>query len=381
MLRRELNYMDFNKLEPEALTSLVSQSLEQSTMMKQESAKYKKNAKTVLDCMNSKNLLHKIDLSRENLQSYASVFTDAVDGSMQKYPKPDGNWLYFYSVARIRYRSGYESDVEVSVTPTIKTINQIEPKSAAAEAEEFMINMETEALKIAIQSRNANDGGLVFLDGPIIDPPLHGSKSYVQRRTFAIKEAFSRNIMVIGIVKRIMGNLFTDHYKSYFSNQEKTEFENLMSDKNLAVHVLTDYLRSDKEYVAYTEPIIMADGTPGGSIGEKGKQIATSYREEGVDIITFLMANGYVTSPIRVDIGIPSNSNVNAMELVQKAIRYVIQWAAPGRHLPVPVILAHEKCNIRQGAAEILYTEFITGSKSNDEDENIIQMKMMGDVH
>jgi hypothetical protein len=373
--------MDFNKLEPEALTSFVNQSLEQSSVMKQESKKYQKSAKTVLQYMDSQNLLHKIDLSKENLQSYAEVFTDAVDGSMQKYPKPDGNWLYFYSVSRIRYPSGYKSEVEVKVTPTIKTINQLEPKRAAAEAEEFMMNMETEAIKIAIQSRNANDGGLIFLDGPIIDPPLHGSKLYVQRRTFAINEAFSKNIMVIGIVKRIMGNLFTDHYKSYFSNQEKTEFENLMSDKIFAVHVLTDYLRSDKEHVAFSEPFIMADGSAGGSIGKKGKQIATSYREKGVDVITFLMANGYVGNPIRVDIGIPSNSKVDVMKLTQKAIRYVVQWAAPGRHLPIPVILAHEKCNIRQGAAEILYNEFITGSKSNDEDENIIQMKMMGDVH
>src|SRR5207245_9932422 len=121
MLRRELNYLDFNKLEPEALTNLVSQSLEQSSVMKQESAKYRKSAKNISVLMNAKNLLHKIDLSQENLQSYSNVFTDAVDGSMQKYPKPDGSWLYFYSVSRIRYTSGYNSDVEVKVTPTIKT--------------------------------------------------------------------------------------------------------------------------------------------------------------------------------------------------------------------------------------------------------------------
>lgn len=382
ILRRELNRLDFNKLEAQALTELVTQSAEHSKILKEENTKQRSNAKQILQLMNSKNLLKKLDLTKEDLQPYANVFTDAVDGSMQKYPKPDGSWLYFFSVARIRYTHGYNSDVEVKVTPQIKSIGQIVPEAAASEAEEFMFNLETEALKVAIESRNVNDKGIVFLDGPIIDPPLSSSQSYIQRRTFAIKEAFNKNIMVIGIVKRILGTLFINHYRSFFTSDESVKFENMNSDKNLAVHVLTDYLRTDKGMIAFTEPIIMSEANPSGSfIGKKGNELAKKYHDEGVDVVTFLMANGYTTNPIRVDFAVSDANKIDKIELCKTVIKHIVRWAAPGRHLPIPVILAHEKCNIGQGTAEILFTEFITGSKSNDEDENIIQMKMMGDIH
>ena len=102
LLRRELNLLDFNKLSPEALNELVSQSIDESKKMKQIASKYQDSAKKVQELLESKNLIHKIDVSKEDLEKYADVFTDAVDGSMQQYPKPDGSWLVFYSVARIR---------------------------------------------------------------------------------------------------------------------------------------------------------------------------------------------------------------------------------------------------------------------------------------
>ena len=382
LLKRELAYLDFNKLEPAALTEFVTLSTEESKKMKQSAAKYRESSAKVLELLKSKNLIHKLDLSNEDLEKYADVFTDAVDGSMQKYPRPDGGWLYFYSVARIRYSNGYNSDVQVNVTPTIKTINTIDPKGAGAEAEEFMMNMETEALKVTVQSRKKENNGILFLDGPVIDPPFSAPKEYLHRRTFACKEAFVREIQVVGIVKRIQGTLFINQYRSHFSNKEAVEFENLMSDKNFAVHVLTNFLESDRCSIAYTEPVVLAESSTGGTmVGKEGRSVAEKYHEEGVDVITFLMLNGYVTNPIRVDIAVPNATSIDKKTVVENVIRHVVRWAAPGRHLPIPVILAHEKCNIGQGAAEILFTEFISGSKTDNEAENIIQIKMMGDVH
>lgn len=382
LLRHELNLLDFNKLAPEALNDLVSQSTEESKKMKIVATRYQESAKKVLELLQSKNLIHKLDISKENLEKYANVFTDAVDGSMQQFPKPDGGWLVFYSVAKIRYPNGYNSDPEVSVTPKIKTINTIVSKSAEAEAADFMMNMETEALKFAVQSREKNNGGILFLDGPIIDPPFGGNIQYIQRRTFSCKEAFSKNITPIGIVKRIQGKLFLNQYIPNFTNNDSVHFENLMSDKNFAVHVLTNFLESSQDHIAYTEPIVMYESNTGGTeAGKAGKKIAEKYHNEGVDIITFLMLNGYITNPIRVDIAVPDASAINKKEIVENAIKHIVSWAAPGRHLPIPVILAHEKCNIGYGAAEILFTEFITGSKSDNEAENIIQLKMMGDIH
>ena len=187
---------------------------------------------------------------------------------------------------------------------------------------------------------------------------------------------------MLGIVKRISGTLFLNHYKSFFENKDSVEFENMVSDKNFAVHMFTEYLKSDKESVIYSEPLLLSEAVSKGSkAGEDGKKAANVYHNEGIDILTFMMANGYVSNPIRVDIAIPSDKKFDKDTLVKESIKSIVRWSAPGRHIPIPVILANEKCNIGYGAAQILFTEFITGSKSNNEVENIIQLKMMGEIH
>ncbi len=380
-LRRELNMLSFNKLPAEAMVKFVEETSKQSEAMKQSAKEYRKSAKKALSLMVSKSIIHKMDLTKTDLSEYAKTLTDAVDGSLQKYPRPDGGWMIFYSVARIRYPQGYDSDVDVLVTPAIRTINQIDEKGAGAAAEKFMMDMETEALKVTAMSRKKESDGIIFLDGPIIDPPFENQKQYVEGRTFAIKQGFSRGAQLIGIVKRISGTLFSNHYKSFFPLSESVEFENMLSDKNLAVHIFTEYLKNDKDCLAYTEPILLSEINSKGKTGEIGKKAANEYQNNGVDVLTFLMANGYVSSPIRVDIALSPSKKFVKNDLVIEAIKSIVRWAAPGRHIPIPVILAHEKCNIGQGAADILFREFITGSKSNEDVENIIQMKMMGDVH
>lgn len=360
--------MEFDKLESQALIGFVEQARDESENMKKAAAVYKKNSDKILNLMEEKKLLHKLDLTKENLDTYSKIFTDAVDGSNQYYQKPDGSFIYFFSTARIRYQSGYTSKVEVTVTPHTETINEIEEKSASNNAEKIMLSMETETMKRSLMQRN--DDGLLFLDGPIIDPPGRTiSSEYLSQRTLSIKDALNKKIMTIGIVKRVLGDMFTNKYKNYFDDNDKKLFEQMHSDKNLAIHVLTKYLSSEKNLVAYTEPLIM------------NNSIAEKYHNYGVDVLTFIMKNGYHISPIRVDVALPTNNKDDIYKIAEKAIKHVVAWAAPGRHIPVPVILAHEKCNIGQGAAEILFTEFITGSKTDDNEENIIQIQMMGEVH
>ena len=55
LLRRELNLLDFNKLSPEALNELVTQSIDESKKMKQIAGKYQESAKKVQELLESKN--------------------------------------------------------------------------------------------------------------------------------------------------------------------------------------------------------------------------------------------------------------------------------------------------------------------------------------
>ena len=70
-----------------------------------------------------------------------------------------------------------------------------------------------------------------------------------------------------------------------------------------------------------------------------------------------------MTSPVlRLDIPLldPLENNSKADEIVLQAVKATDTWTYPGQEYPLPIILAHEKCNIREGCAQVLYEEIIT---------------------
>ena len=75
------------------------------------------------------------------------------------------------------------------------------------------------------------------------------------------------------------------------------------------------------------------------------------------------------TSPVlRLDIPLlnPPEDNSKTDETVLQAVKATNIWTYPGQDYPLPVILAHEKCNIREGCAQVLYEEIITKSRTVD---------------
>jgi hypothetical protein len=62
----------------------------------------------------------------------------------------------------------------------------------------------------------------------------------------------------------------------------------------------------------------------------------------------------------------PNSNPEKTNEIVLQVIKAVDSWTYPGQDYPLPIILAHDKCNIRKGCAEILYEEIITRSRSAD---------------
>lgn len=65
------------------------------------------------------------------------------------------------------------------------------------------------------------------------------------------------------------------------------------------------------------------------------------------------------------------------MEKIEKiaatAAKASSDWQYPHQYIPLPVELAHEKCKIREGAAETIYDEILTKSRSGSP-ENIMTM-------
>jgi len=61
--------------------------------------------------------------------------------------------------------------------------------------------------------------------------------------------------------------------------------------------------------------------------------------------------------------------------LALKAVKISALWTFPGQNWPLPVMMAHYKCNIRRGCAEVLYDEMITRTTSPKMFDNIVRLK------
>ena len=66
---------------------------------------------------------------------------------------------------------------------------------------------------------------------------------------------------------------------------------------------------------------------------------------------------------------------------ITKITRIISSWTPPGNSLPTPIIIAHDKSNVRKGCAEVLYNEIINNSTGKDHLDNLIRSKLQMDVH
>ena len=361
-LRNDIAHREFNELESQAMSGFVNQAIDASKEMKKSQEKYSKLSDDILSLMIKNKLLTKQELGFDDVKAESKMYTDAVDGSMQPYTKPDGNTISFLSAATITFPNGYTSEAKVKIIPKISVVDEVDPKIAASKAEDEMMALEMYSMRKVVEARS--EGGILFLDGPIMDPPNRIPETdppYEGERAGIIREAIRKKISVIGIVKRIYGDSFTKHYSKNLSAPEQAKFTSMSSDKNLLVYTMTKFLseKADRECIAVSKPIRL------------DHQIAKKYHDRGIDIWTFILKNGYSSPPIRIEIPTLADSGEPTQQM-ESAVRSIVAWSAPRRQIPVPVLLAHEKCNIKQGAADVLYNEFMTRLWATDDEDDLM---------
>jgi hypothetical protein len=181
-------------------------------------------------------------------------------------------------------------------------------------------------------------------------------------------------MLVIGIVKRIIGRLVIDHILYYLLNDqdEKRVVNDMFSDINLSSYVFTKMASDGAKNILYTKPFNM--------IHAKENEVALAYQKQGVEVLTLIMQKDFYSKPIRIEVAIKKGSNIDMDSLATKAVKTVCCWSPPRTTLPLPIILAHEKCNIRKGCAEVLYNEIMTRFASSDPIENIVKVKLFTEV-
>jgi len=91
-----------------------------------------------------------------------------------------------------------------------------------------------------------------------------------------------------------------------------------------------------------------------------------AYRDQGIDLISFYVQKDAASRPIRVDFPVLKDCEEKPESIAERVLTTVYAWSYPGMDIPLPVFLAHNKCEVRKGCADVLYDEIITRSKSQD---------------
>ena len=254
-------------------------------------------------------------------------------------------------------------EVEIAIAP-----EKSDPEYALKELQLKMFELEVNMLEKAFSylSRNCQ-GGYVFLDGPIVDPPkfviLRGLREryyeYIKRRSNIISKGFKENIKVIGFVKRVLGSFL--HSKIKELGKLKT-----LNDYTLVTLILQGIMGelirkhikrvkgSDYDAIIMTKPF---------ELDEK-KTDYKLYKEQKVHVFFFYLLNGlfdYSRRVARIEFALSSTgSNEELAKLTWDISKLVYSWTMPGQPYPLPIILAHRSCVIPKRTSKKLLKEALT---------------------
>jgi len=211
----------------------------------------------------------------------------------------------------------------------------------------------------------SNKEAIVFIDGPIVDPPWYSDSSYIKFRCGAIKKCLQKSL-VIGCVKRSRDRFYIKDLIDSKKAKEKT-LDNFPSDQHLMA-----YIFANMRYRGYHGPIFAK------WIDISNAKVNNLYKQNGVYIFCFFFQKSASSQVLRLDIPLLSGSEKTTVidtKMIEVA-KAVNDWTYPGQDYPVPVFLAHGKCNIREGCAEVFYDEIMTRSKSTDPLNQTISLQL-----
>lgn len=360
-----LRKYEFNKTEPETLQELVKSATTKGSAARDELRKLSAAAQHLAETMLDLGLV-----TTRPIPSRAVPFPPMVgiDGSCQQVGGFGGRWFVPISCAIIKALAGTITDLDVEVTAGIEELQQKEFQNVAADVSKLMMAVETKA--ISSWARRAPANSFVFLDGPIIDPPSCKDPVYVNLRYAAIAACQAKGMTVVGCVKSSFDTVFRDYVRKLLpATDTKSDVRASMfpTDTHLLVFVLSALAsKSAAPGVYLTSPIPLEDNAVSKLYSQKGLRVVLTYLQKDVG-----------ARLLRVECAIPRDlDEAQIPAFLNPVIDLVVATTYPGYYLPLPVQMAHEKCNIRQGCAEVLYDEIMTRSHASGPLEQIVISKL-----
>lgn len=363
-----LRRYEFNRTEPETLTSLVRDAIDKGGEAQKDQVRLRKVSDHLFEFFDNAGLISSTELL--DSESLLKECTVGVDGSFQPVGGVGGKWYIPISCAAITFEDGITAQPSVQVEARIERIQEREFTRIGALASEIMLTVETKAImKWAMEKKKS----FLFIDGPVVDPPLYKDREYVEYRCNAIKQALRGDVTVVGCAKRVRDT----HLQKYVLEQvahDKTNKDRLQifpSDLHLVTFLFAQYWQKTKERErsVFTTPIDVSEVT----------DIYKQYHENGLTIFSTFVQKGLNYYVLRLDIPLlndKANDEHYRSEKIRQAVRVSLAWTYPNQSLPLPVFLAHQKCEIRKGCAEVLYQEIMTRTRTAEPFDQMVALQL-----
>lgn len=354
--------IDFNLTEPEVLVKLIEEARVKGEKTQKDMVRLRELSLRISSLFEEKKLLFQESaLNRIELRHKCVV---GIDGSYQVVGGAGGKWYAPISVARIIFEDGFGRNPHVDIFWVgIQEIDESVDPPPDVTASIMMLSAESKAI---FNWGTLNKPAFVFIDGPIVDPPVisYGEESYIKDRCEGIRKCLEKST-VIGCVKRSRDRFYIRYLEKIFSNSSEKDYLNqFLTDQHLMAYIFA-HVRSKK----YRGPIF----TKWIDISSANK-FYELYKKHGVYIACLFFQKNIMSPVLRLDVPFLEylEENARIYEDILQVAKATNEWTYPGQDYPLPVILAHEKCNIREGCAEVLYEEIITKSRTIDPQNQII---------
>jgi len=349
-LKRLVRKIEFNKTEPELLVELIQKAKAAGEEERTRLKRITKKSQELFKLLKQNGLLCPIDVSENTLKTLRNVPVGSVDGSFQVTGGRSGLWYVIIGVSQVLAEHGFTVHPKVLVDGIVEPIEAIDEADAKREAEKLMMLAEIKAMLRTVEPLKESNIAYLFIDGPIIDPPWFSDKKYIEKRVNALKFCMENNIIVIGFVKRILGRKFINFLKNIL---EESVLDDYINDFDLLTSVLFNAVKEENGIPVYTKPT---------EYDEKLSKTYNLYKEKELLIYYSYykphVRGGVYCVELASSTEIDEENLLSEYQKIMSLIRGV--WTLPGLMQPLPIMIAHTKCNVRKGAADTLYYEIMT---------------------
>ena len=353
-----LRRYEFNKTEPETLIQLVDRAIQRGGEAKEELALLRDAARRLLGPLRDGGLIQAV--APQDIGTVRSKTVGGVDGSFMPVGGAGGKWYVPLSCATLIFPEGINSSPQVTVESGIEVVHESESLNVGGLAACIEMALESKAiLKFGSKFQNS----ILFIDGPIVDPPFYDNPDYVHHRSSAIRATVNNGNLVIACAKRVRDS-FLKKVASDLLPAEIKYISRFPTDLQLLLFLFSEFWRdpTTADLVLATTPV---------NATAVGPDIYKKYQDEGVTVWSLFIQLTKTSSMLRLDLPTLDASD-NGKPALSQIVDAVTAWSYPGHHIPLPVFLADEKCRIRTGCAEVLYQEIMTRTATADPLDQIV---------